>query len=287
MDALKTSYASGTAARPLSGETIGQRLAAVVAEHPDREALVSRHQQVRQTWGELGDSVEQVARGLLAVGIDKGDRVGIWSPNGVEWSHLQFAAARIGAILVNVNPAYRQSELAYALRHSGVRLLVTARTYRSSDYLAMLASVRAELPALERVITIGAERAGGPHDLTWAELAAAGHDVEPVALELRETLLDPDDAINIQYTSGTTGNPKGATLTHHNILNNALTSPGAGGSGEVGRDDVGRVSVECAAGAVVAAGLAGVGVPGEVLHVPEAAAGGEGGGDRSVPQGVW
>lgn len=223
MGALDTSYTSGTATRPLSGETVGERLAAVIAEHPDRAALVSRHQGVRQSWRQFGDSVEQVARGLLALGIDKGDRVGIWSPNCVEWTHLQFAAARVGAILVNVNPAYRPAELAYAMRHSGVRLLVTAHAYKTSDYLGMLASVRTELPALERVITIGSDPAGGPRDLTWDEVVAAGDSADLVALELREALLDPDDSINIQYTSGTTGNPKGATLTHHNILNNALT----------------------------------------------------------------
>jgi fatty-acyl-CoA synthase len=219
-----TSYASGAAAMPLSGETIGERLAAAVRAHPDGDALVSRHQGIRQTWRELDDSVAQVALGLLALGIEKGDRVGIWSPTCAEWTHLQLAAARTGAILVNVNPAYRSNELAYALHHSGVRLLVTARSFKTSDYLAMLATVRAELPALERVVTVGGERAAGPDDVTWEELLAASAGADPAALAAREATLDADDPINIQYTSGTTGNPKGATLTHHNILNNAITA---------------------------------------------------------------
>ncbi len=214
-------YASGVSERPLSGETIGDCLAGTARRHPDGLALVSRAQDVRLSWRELAERTEALARGLLGIGIEKGDRVGIWSPTCVEWTVLQFAAARVGAILVNVNPAYRPSELAYALRQSGVRVLVTARQFKTSDYLDMVAEVRAELPALERVVVIGSDRVPGADDLLLHELIAAGRDIDIARLTEREARLDPDDPINIQYTSGTTGNPKGATLTHHNILNNA------------------------------------------------------------------
>ena len=173
------------------------------------------------TWRELADRAEALALGLLGIGVEKGDRVGIWSPTCVEWTLLQFGAARVGAILVNVNPAYRPAELAYALRQSGVRVLVTAPRFKTSDYLAMVADVRDELPALERVVVIGSDRAAGAEDLLFDELLAAGRGVDLARLSEREAGLDPDDPINIQYTSGTTGNPKGATLTHHNVLNNA------------------------------------------------------------------
>ena len=205
----------------MSGETIGDCLAATVARFPDGQALVSRAQGVRLTWRELADRTEAVALGLLGIGIEKGDRVGIWSPTCVEWTLLQFGAARVGANLVNVNPAYRSGELAYALRQSGVRVLVTAPRFKTSDYLAMVADVRDELPTLERVIVFGSDRAAGTEDLLFDELTSAGQAVDPGRLAEREARLDPDDPINIQYTSGTTGNPKGATLTHHNILNNA------------------------------------------------------------------
>lgn len=217
----KRSYASGVSERPLSGQTIGECLAATAQRLPDGLGLVSRAQGVRLTWSELLDRSESLALGLLGVGVEKGDRIGIWSPTCVEWTVLQFAAARIGAILVNVNPAYRPAELSYALRQSGVRVLVTARRFKTSDYLAMLADVRAELPALERVVVIGSDRAAGADDLLFDELMSAGRDVDLARLAEREAGLDPDDPINIQYTSGTTGNPKGATLTHHNVLNNA------------------------------------------------------------------
>ena len=223
MGTLTTSQAAGATDEELSRETVGELLARVAAERPDAVALVSRHQDVRQTWAELTDSVDTVARGLLALGVEPGDRVGIWAPNCAEWTHLQFGAAKVGAILVNVNPAYRPNELAYALAHSGVRILVTAREFKTSDYLAMIAEVRDELPALERVITIDGERAGGAGDLVWSELLDAGGGVDPVDLAACEATLDCHEPINIQYTSGTTGNPKGATLTHHNVVNNALS----------------------------------------------------------------
>ncbi len=221
MRTLTRSYDCGTADSRLTGDTIGQALAAVVTRQPDREALVVRHEDVRLSYAELAREVERVALGLLGLGIEKGDRVGIWSPTCSQWPFVQLATARVGAILVNVNPAYRPNELAYALRHSGVRLLVTAQSFKTSDYLAMIGEVRDTLPALERAVTIGTERAGAPDDLLWDELVAAGADADAAGLQTRESALDADDAINIQYTSGTTGNPKGATLTHHNILNNA------------------------------------------------------------------
>jgi fatty-acyl-CoA synthase len=223
MARLTHSYDSGPATAPLSGDTIGQALARTIALYPDSDALVSRHQGVRNSYTEFGREVERVALGLLGLGIEKGDRVGIWAPTCAEWTYLQFATARIGAVLVNVNPAYRANEAAFALGHSGVRMLVTASKFKTSDYLAMIAQVRGELPALQQVVTIDGAPAGGANDLTWKELIAAGAEVAPGLLAAREATLDPDDAINIQYTSGTTGNPKGATLTHHNILNNGRT----------------------------------------------------------------
>jgi len=219
--ALRKSYVSGGAASPLSGQTIGEYLSSVIARQPDAEALVSRHQEMRLTYGELGREVERVARGLLGLGIEKGDRVGIWSPTRVEWTLLQFATARAGAILVNINPAYRAGEMAYAVNQSGLRLLVTAPAFKTSDYRARIHEVRSQLPRLERVVVLGDQGTGVPGDLLWDDLLAAGANVKAEDVELRETLLDADDPINIQYTSGTTGNPKGATLTHHNILNNA------------------------------------------------------------------
>ena len=219
--ALSKSYVSGGAASPLSGQTIGEYLSSVIARQPDAEALVSRHQEMRLTYGELGREVERVARGLLGLGIEKGDRVGIWSPTRVEWTLLQFATARAGAILVNINPAYRAGEMAYAVNQSGLRLLVTAPAFKTSDYRARIHEVRSQLPRLERVVVLGDQGTGVPGDLLWDDLLAAGANVKAEDVELRETLLDADDPINIQYTSGTTGNPKGATLTHHNILNNA------------------------------------------------------------------
>ena len=208
------SYASGPSTRPLTGQTIGEALAATAARLPDNLALVSRHQSVRLTWSELAAQVERVALGLLAAGVGQGERVGIWSPTRVEWTLLQFATARVGAILVNVNPAYRPPELAYALGQSGVRVLVTAPSFKTSDYVDMVSSVRSSLPALERVVVLGPE---------WDALVDGGRSVDVAALRAREETLDCDDPINIQYTSGTTGLPKGATLTHHGVLNNGAS----------------------------------------------------------------
>ena len=203
---MARSYASGVSGKPLIGETIGENLERAVARFGDREALVVRHQDVRLTYAELDTHVNALARGLLGAGLAKGDRVGIWAPNCAEWVLTQFATAKAGIILVNVNPAYRTSELEYALRQSGCRMLIAARAFKTSDYAAMIEEVRGDLPELERVVLIGSPE--------WeALLAGDGPDPDPAAL-------DCDDAINIQYTSGTTGFPKGATLSHHNILNN-------------------------------------------------------------------
>ena len=235
MGRLTASYDAGVGGARLVGDTIGVALAKMVEAQPDVDALVSRHQGVRLSYGDLGSEVEAVARGLLAVGIEVRDRVGIWAPTCVEWTLLQFACARVGAILVNVNPAYRPNELAYALRHSGVRMLVTARSFKTSDYLSMLAGVRNELPQLELVVTIDGESAGGPKDIEWPALVELGKGISPDQVRAREIGLDTDDPINIQYTSGTTGNPKGATLTHHNIMNNAWSMASAMGYTSIDR----------------------------------------------------
>ena len=206
------SYAHGTSMVPLIGQTIGENLAATVARFPDHEALVVPFQDVRLTYAQLDAAVDDLARALLAIGIEKGDRVGIWSPNGAEWVLVQYATARVGAILVNLNPAYRTHEVAYALNQSGCRLLVAAQSFKVSDYVAMVAEVRPTVAALERVVFLGTPE--------WDELVASGAAVDQAALLARSAELQFDDPINIQYTSGTTGFPKGATLSHHNILNN-------------------------------------------------------------------
>jgi len=218
---LSLSHSAGQRSGQLSDRTIGVCLADTIARRPDAEALVVRHQDIRLTYAEFGREVERVARALLAVGIQTGDRIGIWAPNCAEWAYVQFAAARIGAILVNVNPAYRAQEMAYALNQSGVRLLISASSFKTSDYLQLISDVRAELPQLECVVVTGDRQIGVAGDLSWDEFLVTGEAVNAAALRARESALDCHDPINIQYTSGTTGNPKGATLTHHNILNNA------------------------------------------------------------------
>jgi fatty-acyl-CoA synthase len=205
------SYASGTSDLPLLGDTIGDLFDQTVALHGDHDALVDRVGGHRWTYAELNDEVVALAHGLLRAGIEKGDRVGIWAPNCAEWTVVQYATAKVGAILVNINPAYRTHELTYVLNHSGVRLLVATRTFRSSDYAAMIDEVRLSCPRLEQVALIGS--------CDWHDLHV--RDVDPMPLAARQASLSPDDPINIQYTSGTTGHPKGATLSHHNIVNNA------------------------------------------------------------------
>jgi fatty-acyl-CoA synthase len=205
-----SSYASGTSDIPLLGDTIGDNLARTVAAFPDREALVDVPTGRRWTYEEFAADVDTVALGLAARGIGKGDRVGIWSPNRPEWTLVQYATARLGAILVNINPAYRSHELTFVLNQAGIRTLVAARGFKSSDYAAMIEEVRPDCPALTDVVLLDTPR--------WTEMLEAGGAADASALDGIE--LSADDPINIQYTSGTTGFPKGATLSHHNILNN-------------------------------------------------------------------
>ncbi len=208
---MEPSYASGTSSKPLLGDTIGDNLDRTIARFGEREALVSVHQDLRYTYTEFGAAVERTARAFLAAGIEPGDRVGIWSPNCAEWALAQYATAKLGVILVNINPAYRTSELEYVLRQSGCRMLVAATAFKTSDYVAMVGEVRPSLPELEKVVFIGRD---------WDDFVAAGEGVSAGEVAERQAATQFDDPINIQYTSGTTGFPKGATLSHHNILNN-------------------------------------------------------------------
>ena len=205
-------YATGPSATGLIGETIGENLERVTAQHRDALALVVPFQNVRLNYGEFNDEVDRVARGLLALGLRKGDRAGIWSPNNAEWVYVQYATAKLGVILVNINPAYRTSEVQYALAQSSCKVLLAASSFKTSDYVAIMREVKPSLPDLERVIFIGSP--------AWTAMLDGADSVPVAALRERMAQLDFDDAINIQYTSGTTGFPKGATLSHHNILNN-------------------------------------------------------------------
>jgi fatty-acyl-CoA synthase len=207
-----SSYASGTSSVPLLGETIGASLERTVARHRDRVALVDCPTGRRWTYGELDADVDRLALGLLGAGIAAGDRVGIWAPNCAEWIIVQYATAKLGAVLVNVNPAYRAHELRYVMGQSGMRLLFSATGHRGSDYRAMIDSVRDECPALADVVYLG--------ESSWHALVEHGRHLPRHHLYERMQTLSFDDPINIQYTSGTTGFPKGATLSHHNILNN-------------------------------------------------------------------
>src|SRR5437763_6971557 len=205
------SYVHGASRVPLLGETIGENLRRTVERVPNTEALVVRHQNYRATYSELWDQTTRAARGLLARGVKKGDRVGIWSPNRAEWVVTQYATARIGAILVNINPAYKTAELSYALQQSGTTLLLLAKAFRTADYVGMLREVRDQLPELRQALVL---------DDDWSSLLNDATRIGAQQLDDIESSLQFDDPINIQYTSGTTGFPKGATLSHHNILNN-------------------------------------------------------------------
>jgi fatty-acyl-CoA synthase len=211
---MTESYARGDTELALLEETIGANLDRMVTRFGDRDALISCVQGRRYSYAELGAAVDELGRALMAAGVAAGDRIGIWSPNCAEWTLVQYATAKIGAILVNINPAYRTSELEYALGQSGCRMLIAAPAFKSSDYRAMIAEVRDRLTALERVVFLD-----GPD---WDELMAGGADVREEDLRARAAQLTPGDPINIQYTSGTTGFPKGAVLTHRNILNNGF-----------------------------------------------------------------
>ena len=216
------SYTSGISDVPLLGDTIPGNLARTVTQHGDRDAMVDRTSGRRWSYAELAADVDAVAKGLLALGIAKGDRVGIWAPNCPEWTLLQYATARVGAVLVNVNPAYRAHELQYVVRQSGMRTLVSAVRHRSSEYAAMVEEVRGETPELREVYYVSVGEAPRIGDDSWQALVDGGRDVSDADLDARTAELAPDDPINIQYTSGTTGFPKGATLTHHNLLNNGF-----------------------------------------------------------------
>jgi fatty-acyl-CoA synthase len=201
---------------PLLEHAIGEALSRAATAWPDGLALVSCHQRIRWSWSELESEADRIATGLLVRGVVKGDRVGIWAPNCAEWVVLQFVTAKIAAILVTINPAYRTSEVEYALNKVGCTVLVTAATFKSSNYLAMLREIGPErLPELRLIVVLGGETPDGAAN--WAALRLAPNRA---ALKAAAALVDRNDAINIQFTSGTAGLPKGATLTHRNILNN-------------------------------------------------------------------
>ncbi|MHA6621848.1 AMP-binding protein [Pseudonocardia sp. DLS-67] len=206
------SYASGTSDVPLLGDTIGDNFDRIATAQPAAEALVDVPSGRRWTYGQLRADVDTLALGLLAAGVVKGDRVGIWAPNLPEWTLVQYATAKIGAVLVNINPAYRTHELEYVLNQAGISMIVAAPSFKTSDYEAMIKEVQPSCPALRQVILIGRPN--------WDELLADGRGGDRAELARLQAELSPDDPINIQYTSGTTGFPKGATLSHHNILNN-------------------------------------------------------------------
>ncbi len=206
------SYAAGEREPALLEETIGANFERTVRTHADREALVEVASGRRWTWAELDRDVDELARGLIAAGLQQGDRVGIWAPNCAEWTLVQLATAKLGVVLVNVNPAYRTHELAYAVNQSGMRMLIAATSFKSSDYQTMVKDVRPDCAGLERVVHIGTD--------DWDALVAGGAETPHEAVGERLAQLAPEDPINIQYTSGTTGYPKGATLSHRNILNN-------------------------------------------------------------------
>jgi fatty-acyl-CoA synthase len=208
------SYARGSTSARLLDETIDANFRRSVATHGDREAVVDVETGRRRTYRELDAEVNALARGLVAAGVDRGDRVGIWAPNCLEWVLVQYATARIGAILVTINPSYRTNELEFALRQSGVSTLVAAASFKTSDYRAMIDEVRPALPSVRQVAYIA--------DPSWDALVAAGASVAQSEIDERSASLSPGDPINIQYTSGTTGYPKGATLSHRNILNNGF-----------------------------------------------------------------
>ncbi len=226
------SYVCGTSTKPLLFSTVGQVLDQAAARWGDRDAVIVRHQNLRMSYRELRDAADQLAAGLLALGLEPGDRIGIWSPNRIEWVLTQFATAKAGLILVNINPAYRVAELEFALNQVECKAIVIADQFKTSDYVRMLRDLAPELdqakpgalkaqrfPHLRSVICTASETI--PGIVRFEDVAAGANDGDRTKLHDIEPTLDPDDCINIQFTSGTTGTPKGATLTHLNIVNNA------------------------------------------------------------------
>ena len=208
----KYAYTHGASAIPLLGETIDENLKKTVAKYPNQDALICNHQNYRATYQEFYDQVVQVAKGLMALGVKRGDRVGVWSPNCYQWTLLQYATAKIGVILVNINPAYRTSELIYVINQSGLSVMFAALQFKSSDYKKMMDDAREFTDTIRKAIF---------WDESWDRFLKEGEHISDEALRKREEKVQFDDPVNIQYTSGTTGNPKGVTLSHHNILNNA------------------------------------------------------------------
>src|SRR5690554_6181662 len=245
------SYTSCISEKPLIGMTIGDKFDEIANTYPDNDALIVLHQNIHWSYRELQQQVNRCARALLAMGVRKGDRVGIWSPNRSEWTITQIATAKIGAILVNINPAYRTHELEYALNQSGARFLVTADSFKTSDYRGMLYELAPELkacadgklksqklPELECVINLSSDK--HPGMWRWADMMEQAEQVSEQDLADLQASLQFDEPINIQYTSGTTGFPKGATLSHHNILNNGFMVGESLGLTE--NDQIGRAS---------------------------------------------
>lgn len=235
------SYYHGVSTEPLLGRTIGQHFDQIATAHASQNAIVSFHQQRTYTYAQLKEKVDAIARGLIKLGIEVGDRIGLWSTNNAEWIVTQLAAAAVGAILVNINPAYRTHELEYALRQAGVKLLVVIPSFKSSDYLSMLNGLAHNLfcrdgehqisclPELQHIVVIGQDVPLQGQLMSFERLAVMGQELSINELHKRASQLQFDDPINIQYTSGTTGLPKGVTLSHHNLLNNAIMAARAMG----------------------------------------------------------
>lgn len=269
------SYDHGVSNEPLIGDTLGNFFNAMVERRGDADALVSVQQNIRLSYKQLLDRVNLFAAGMLQLGIERGDRVGIWSTNNAEWIITQIAAAKVGAILVNINPGYRTSELEYVLNQSGTKLLVVIPKHRSSDYLEMLEELApsfftekdknpsVKLPHLENIVVIGAHGKLPGRLLAFDHVTAKGSELKPEVLTEREKQIQFDDAVNIQYTSGTTGLPKGVTLSHHNLLNNGLLAARAMNLGEQSRFCVPMPFYHC--GGMISSSLATITVGGAVV----------------------